>query len=105
MREDNQVWAEVELPADIDYQSIANKNARIKKDGTPDARTAHITDKIPSGGFYKYNTNPRVKETSWLIGGEMKISRILGDDEVKAINQSGGLKDLPRRKELLGEDK
>ena len=27
------------------------------------------------------------------------------DDEVKAINQSAGLKDLPRRKELLGEDK
>ena len=104
MREDNQVWAEVELPADIDYQSIANKNARIKKDGMPDARTAHITDRIPSGGFYKYNTNPRVKETSWLIGGEMKINRILKDDEVKAINQSGGVKDLPRRKELLKKD-
>ena len=105
VREDNQVWAEVELPADKDYQSIANKNARIKKDGTIDARTAHITDRIPSGGFYKYNTNPKVKETSWLIGGEMKINRVLGDDEVKAINQSAGLKDLPRRKELLGEDK
>jgi hypothetical protein len=104
MREDNQVWAEVELPADVDYQSIANKNARIKKDGMPDARTAHITDRIPSGGFYKYNTNPRVKETSWLIGGEMKINRILKDDEVKAINQSGGVKDLPRRKELLNKD-
>ncbi len=35
----------------------------------------------------------------------MKINRVLGDDEVKAINQSAGLKDLPRRKELLGEDK
>ena len=105
MREDNQVWAEVELPADVDYQSIANKNARIKKDGMPDARTAHITDRIPSGGFYKYNTNPRIKETSWLIGGEMKINRILKDDEVKAINQSGGVKDLPRRKELLGDGK
>jgi hypothetical protein len=35
----------------------------------------------------------------------MKINRILKDDEVKAINQSGGVKDLPRRKELLGEDK
>jgi hypothetical protein len=104
VREDNQVWAEVELPADKDYQSIANKNARIKKDGTIDARTAHITDKIPSGGFYKYNTNPKVKETSWLIGGEMKINRVLGDDEVKAINQSAGLKDLPRRKELLNKD-
>ena len=104
VREDNQVWAEVELPADKDYQSIANKNARIKKDGTIDARTAHITDRIPSGGFYKYNTNPKVKETSWLIGGEMKINRVLGDDEVKAINQSAGLKDLPRTKELLNKD-
>ena len=104
MREDNQVWAEVELPADIDYQSIANKNARIKKDGMPDARTAHITDRIPSGGFYKYNTNPKVKETSWLIGGEMKINKILGDDEVKTINQSGRVKDLPRKKELLNKD-
>ena len=34
MREDNQIWAEVELPADVDYQSIfsARKKARIKKD-------------------------------------------------------------------------
>jgi hypothetical protein len=35
---------------------------------------------------------------NWLIGGGMKVNRILSDDEVKAINKAAGAKDLPRAK-------
>ena len=54
IREENQVWAEVEMLDEVDWQSVANKRARIKKDGTPDVKTAHITDQVPFGGFYRY---------------------------------------------------
>ena len=44
IREDNQVWAEVEMPADVDWQSVADSRAVLTKKGTPDPKTAHITD-------------------------------------------------------------
>jgi len=104
VRKDNQVWAEVELPADKDWQSIANSRARIKKDGTLDSRTAHITDEVPYGGTYKYKTNPNMTG-SWLISGEMKVNRILPNEEVKAINNKAGVSDLPRVEEFLQKKK
>ena len=33
IREENQVWAEVELPADIDYQTIADSRAVMTRKG------------------------------------------------------------------------
>ena len=44
---------------EFDWQSVANERARIKKDGTPDVKTAHITDQVPydSGFLYKRNPN------------------------------------------------
>jgi len=33
----------------------------------------------------------------WLIGGNMKVNRVLTDDEVRAINEAAGVADLPRR--------
>jgi hypothetical protein len=33
---------------------------------------------------------------NWLISGGMKVNRVLGDDEVKAINDAHGVADLPR---------
>ena len=98
LRDEDTVWAEIELPNDVDWQSVANANARIKNDGTPEAKTAHITDQIPEGGFYYYNTkagNPN----QWLIGGSMKINRILDDAEVEQINMEAGVlgSDMPRK--------
>jgi hypothetical protein len=104
IREKNQVWAEVELPADKDWQSIANSRARIKQDGNPDVKTAHITDEVPYGGSYRYKTNPNMTG-NWLISGEMKINRILSNDEVKAINNKAGVSDLPRVEEFLQKKK
>ena len=98
-RGEDQVWAEVEMPADVDWQSIANSKARIKKDGTPDVRTADINDEMPSMGHYRYKTNPNMTG-EWLIGGEMKVNRVLSREEVNAINEAAGVKDLPTLDEL-----
>lgn len=96
-RPDNQVWAEIEMAADRDWQSIANERARITKAGKPDPKTAHITDQVPVEGFYRYKTNPHMTG-QWLIGGDMRVNRILSDEEVKAINDAAGVADLPRRR-------
>jgi hypothetical protein len=94
-RRPDEVWAEVEMPADVDWQQIANQRARLNKAGEPIASTAHITDAIPEGGFYRYKTSPNM-QGNWLIGGGMKVNRVLTDEEVQAINEAAGVADLPR---------
>ena len=34
---------------------------------------------------------------NWLIGGSMKVNRVLPDKEVAAINKAAGVADLPRQ--------
>lgn len=99
IRGDNQVWAEVEMPDDVDWQAIANSRAVMKKDGTPNVKTAHITDELPFGGHYRYKTNANM-EGEWLISGDMKVIRELDKDEVKQINKAAGREDLPTLEEL-----
>ena len=98
-RKDNQVWAEVEFGDDVDWQSVADSRALKNKDGSTQVKTAHITDQVPEGGVYRYKTNPNMTG-NWLIGGELKINRILPDKEVKKINDKAGVADLPRLKDL-----
>ena len=98
-RKDNQVWAEVEFGNDVDWQSIANSRAVKNKDGSVQVKTAHITDQVPERGHYRYKTNPNMTG-NWLIGGELKINRVLSDKEVKSINDKAGVADLPRLKDL-----
>ena len=62
IRGDNQVWAEVEMLADVDWQSIANSRASLKKDGTMNVKTAHITDELPLGGYYDTRQTPTWRE-------------------------------------------
>lgn len=57
-------------------------------------RTADL-DYMPEGGFYKYKTNPNMTG-KWLISGEMKVNRILTDEEVSRLNKEFGVADLPR---------
>jgi len=96
LRAEDTVWAEVEMPADVDWQSVADSNARIMKNGQPESKTAHITDQIPFGGFYRYKTNPNMTG-EWLISGNMKVNRVLTDDEVASINKAAGVYgDMPR---------
>jgi|GEM_PF-5345762 len=94
LRAPNQVWAEVEMPDDVDWQTEANKRG-VNKKGKLIAREAHITDQIPEDGFYRYKTNSNMTG-NWLIGGSMKVTRILSDEEVKQINDAAGTADLPR---------
>lgn len=94
IRPENQVWAEVEMAADRDWQEEANKRG-TNAQGKLIAGKAHITDQIPEDGFYRYKTNPNMTG-NWIIGGSMKVNRILSDDEVKAINDAAGVADLPR---------
>ena len=90
----NQVWTEIEMPNDVDWQTEANKRG-TNPHGRVVPVKAHITDQVPTGGHYRYKTNPNMTG-SWLIGGAMKVNRILHDKEVKAINRAAKQADLPR---------
>lgn len=100
IRPPNQVWAEVDFAADKDWQSAANAVAQRNKRGEVIPRTAHITDQVPYGGFYRYKTNPNMTG-DWLIGGDMRVNRVLTDDEVRALNEARGVSDLPRAEPSL----
>ena len=89
----------LEMLDDVDWQSVANSKARIKKDGTPELKSAHITDQVPFGGHYRYKTNANMTG-NWLIGGELKVNKILSSAEVKAINDKAGVADLPKLSDL-----
>lgn len=93
-RPPNQVWAEVEMPNDVDWQTIAAQRAERNKMGEIIPRTAHITDQLPEGGHYRYKTNPNMTG-DWMIGGSMKVNRVLSPEEVMSINEAAGVSDLP----------
>lgn len=97
LRAEDTVWAEVQMPAGVDWQSVADSNARIMKSGQPEAKSAHITDQIPYGGYYRYKTNPNMTG-EWLISGNIKVNRVLTDAEVSKINTDAGMygQDMPR---------
>jgi len=95
IRPSNQVWAEIEVANDFDWQKEATDRAEKTKDGRINLRTAHITDRLPDAGFYKYKTNSNMTG-SWLISGEMKVNKILSDEEVLSINKKNNASDLIR---------
>ena len=97
-RRPEQIWAEVLMPDDVDWQSVANERGLNAK-GQLVPKQAHITDQIPFGGNYRYKTNPNMTG-NWLISGDMLVDRILQDDEVRAINEAAGVSDLPRLEPL-----
>ena len=88
------MWAEVEIPADVDWQAEANSRATMLKDGiTPDVRTADINDQVPIGGYYRYKTQPSMAG-DWMIAGGMKINKVLSDAEAQAIRDESGIVDV-----------
>jgi hypothetical protein len=103
VRGENQVWAEVELPADVDWQSIANSNASTTKGGALNVQEAQITEELPMGGYYRYKTNPNM-DGNWMISGQMKVNRVLDDAEVAELNEAAGVQDLPRLSQLMSEN-
>ena len=69
----SRVWVEVEIPADIDYTEEAQS--------TP---TKDFRDKIPEGGFYRFSTQKEQGEHGWIIGGAVKVTKIMTPEEVSS---------------------
>ena len=86
VRLDNQVWTEVEMSADVDYNPEAEANW-----------SGDIPTHIPTDGYYRYATNPTQKKTKkgntandatkadWYVAGAFKVNRILSDSEADAV--------------------
>jgi len=52
---------------------------------------------LPKDGFYKYRTNPRPDTVPWIITGAMKVTKLLGDDEVNQILVQNGVDPIHRQ--------
>lgn len=87
----SQVWVEVEVGNDVDWQSNVNELARKSRAGEIVPRTAQLTEEVPYGGHYSYRTNTN-QENAWVISGEM---RILDELEQGRAVQHGDLPSLP----------
>ena len=86
------VWCEVEYHTDRCYSPEAREAGWYK--GKWSAARAQL-DYIPVGGYYKYRTNPQMFGT-WIIAGEIKVNRIMSDDEVESLCKAKGLTPLER---------
>ena len=96
MRPDT-VWAMVEYCIDHDYCEEAEANG-ISASGKFNYIKADL-DYIPKHGSYRYKTSP-VMTGEWIIAGEMKVIKILSDQEVKEICDSCGSDYLPRKETI-----
>lgn len=87
----NRLWAEISMPDDIDWQTAADANKTGKK------TRGDIKDQIPVGGHYNFNTSKRGSDGkqnpawAWMIGGSMRIDRVLSNDEVRSILEAAGM--------------
>ena len=103
-RKADQIWAEVELADDLDWQEIADENGQEMLNGEIDPTTRQITDQVPIGGYYSYKTNPNM-QGEWLISGDMKVNRVLTPKEVNEVGVQRDNPDLPLLPELIERDK
>lgn len=91
---DDLVWCEVEFAADVDYQPEANRNG-MQKNGKFSAKKAQL-DHVPVNGWYRYKTNPNMFGT-WIIAGNIRVNRVVTDEEVREICREQGLTPLERK--------
>lgn len=91
------VWAEVEYSMDKDYQNEAMKEG-ITDSGSFRYSYAGLKN-IPENGFYRYRTNPDPNTEEWVIAGQIKVNRILSNEEVDNILLKNG-RTPPKRTEL-----
>ena len=78
----NHIWAEVEVPDDIDYQPQANERG-MDANGKIREKFADL-DYIPTGGNYEYKTNSNMLG-KWVISGAIRVTRILSDAETRQM--------------------
>lgn len=84
----DQVWAEVEVIDTVNWQEEANKQGKNPRD-----KQLRF---VPRHGFYEYKTNPNMFG-KWIIAGDIKVNRILSDEDVSEINKDIAMDDLPRK--------
>lgn len=82
----DRVWAEVSMSADYDWQHIADKSP-----------TRDIRGCIPTAGHYRFKTN-KMQGGAWLIGGAIRIERVLQDEDVYDILHAAGFDPTPELK-------
>lgn len=70
---ENRVWAEVEIPNDVDWQKEADQSP-----------TKDVKNKVPAGGFYRFK-RPLNQGGEWKIAGAIKINRVLSEEDVEDI--------------------
>ena len=87
-RAEDQVFAEVDMADDVDYQSM------LAKEGKSD-----INDYVPKGGSYKYSDG-QADSDQWVVGGDMRVNRVLSREETRAIQKEMGVVDLPYKDEV-----
>lgn len=102
------VWAECEYAMDVDYQpeSDARGYERTHIDDKGNVITTKSDKyqhslaglpKLPKDGYYKYRTNPNPDTVPWIITGQMKVNKLLSDDEVNEILKSRGVEPIHRQ--------
>jgi len=79
LRDDRFVWVEGEVPADREWQSVADQN--------PDK---DIPTQIPEDGFYMKATNAnkaasQADRIGWYVAGAFKANRIMSDVEARNV--------------------
>lgn len=93
-RSSDQVWCEIEIPDDIDYNPSAMARAPYLKEkwreNEKNRKEAQL-DYIPFGGSYFYRTNSNADEKqNWVISGAVKIVREFSREEVNRYNRENG---------------
>jgi len=80
----DRVWAKVSMPADKDY----NPEAKASK-------TRDIRGHVPTGGHYTFNTSKK-QGKKWLIGGSLKVDKVMSDRDVFRHHMKSGDKEAAR---------
>jgi len=87
-RAEDHVYAEVQMANDVNYQTaLLNSN---KTD---------INNFVPRGGSYKY-VDGQADSDKWVVGGDIKVTKVLSREESRALQKKLGVKDLPYRSEV-----
>ena len=86
--QEGRVWAEVEIPADVNWQDKADQE-----------KTGDIRGEVPKGGHYRFK-RPMKQGGEWMIAGSLKVNRILSEEEADQIAREG-VKNLDDKGRLI----
>lgn len=86
------VWCEVEYNNNHNYQKEVEEIGTINNKLVP--KKAYFSH-IPVDGYYRYKTNPNMLG-NWIISSDIKILRVLSDDEVNNLLINKGYTPMER---------